>query len=162
MTFATLDHPVAILYSGNTATWCQGGCSRFRYPYCHVGDRPYCEGCALIARIKAIPALPAPPAPPKVKIAKERRPQSNRKRRDSSNIDQEILEALADEPCNTTTLIQKTGWSHKTILRHTLALEKDRKILSFRHVGGTGGSSARWYSLVKDKSLLVRRVVQYR
>lgn len=149
---ATLERPIAILYSGKTATWCKGGCGKFRYPYCYVLDRPYCEGCALIARIEAIPALP------KLKILKEKKTSKNTKRRDSSNIDQEILEALADGPCNTTTLIQKTGWSHKTILCHTLALEKDRKILSFRHVGGTGGSSARWYSLIKDKNLLVRKV----
>lgn len=58
MSTATLERPIAILYEGKTATWCRGGCGKFRYPYCYVEDRPYCEGCAFIARLEAVTAQP--------------------------------------------------------------------------------------------------------
>lgn len=36
----------AILYQGQFAAWCKGGCNRFRKPYCYVENSPICHVCA--------------------------------------------------------------------------------------------------------------------
>ncbi|MGL5922148.1 hypothetical protein [Chroococcidiopsis sp.] len=36
----------AILYQGQFAAWCKGGCGRFRKPHCYVENSPICCMCA--------------------------------------------------------------------------------------------------------------------
>lgn len=136
---ATLERPIAILYTGTTATWCKGGCGRFRYPYCYVADRPYCEGCATIASIRAIVA---PPAPEKAKP-----PKKQPKRRIGSK--QLILEALSAGPASSRQLAAKLGLHQDTITTAAKWLIDRGMICAARESGG-GSRSALWYALPED------------
>ncbi len=44
----------AILCEGEKATWCKGGCGKFRYPYCTLENRPICPDCAGRLRLQVI------------------------------------------------------------------------------------------------------------
>lgn len=44
----------ALLCEGEKATWCKGGCGKFRYPYCKAEDRSICADCASRLRLQII------------------------------------------------------------------------------------------------------------
>lgn len=46
----------AILYTGNHAQRCIS-CNRFRYPHCHLDDKPYCQDCSTQYRLRPISPL---------------------------------------------------------------------------------------------------------
>lgn len=50
MTVTLLEQPAIVYkYTGTLATWCKGGCGKFRYPAIFVNDKPHCERCAVAA-----------------------------------------------------------------------------------------------------------------
>lgn len=54
---------------GEKATWCKGGCGKFRYPYSKVEERPICADCTSRLRLQVI----APPRQKQVKVFKSDR-----------------------------------------------------------------------------------------
>lgn len=103
MSTATLERPIAILYTGTSATWCKGGCGKFRYPYCHVAERPYCEGCAFVARLE-------PMAAPKPKEIKAEPAQPTK-----IGAMQLIPYLLEDKPLSSKNLAEQLGLCSDTI-----------------------------------------------
>jgi predicted transcriptional regulator len=144
MTIATLERPVAILYTGTTATWCKGGCGKFRYPYCYVGDRPYCEGCAFVSGIRAVTA-PVKQKPPK------KRPKAR------IGTKQLIPLALSSGPASGRELAERLNVHQDTITfcaKHLVA----RNLICCDRRRGVGAREQLWYALPKDIEKLQEKV----
>lgn len=134
MNTAALERPAAILYTGTTATWCRGGCGKFRYPYCYVADRPYCEGCAFIARLEPIAALP------KLKSASEKPAQS---KRGAKHLIPSLLE---DGPASTKDLAAQLGLCSDSVNLAARKLVAEGVIIAQRQ-RGNGARMPMYYAL---------------
>lgn len=142
----------AILYTGITATWCRGGCRKFRYPYCYLGDTPYCENCAVIAQLKPISS----PAPQSQKpVCPPRKIRAEPRKAISPNIKDKLLKVLQNGPASSTEMTRQIGCNKASLDRRARQLTKQNLIY---HGADYKNKSCNWYSLPQDKEQLIAKL----
>lgn len=153
-----------ILYDGATAQWCRGGCGKFRYPYCFVGDSPYCLDCTKLNRLNPVKRLERLDRLDKLDIFESKEVKENRPRQlkivcdfpkpKKPTIKERIVALLQDGPQSSVGLAKTLGNHPISVSNAARLLIVEGTILSVREQSKT---PMLWYSLPVYKDELVEK-----
>ena len=146
----------AILYQGQSATWCKGGCNRFRKPHCHVENSPICYMCARKMELQPINKIVAEKTLQSLRLSSKPRQKrtigsGNLPALKQTRVSDRLLKILRFQPHRSSDLAQilRCGSQYLTVVARNLV--REGKIIAARE---QSKNPQLWYALPRHREQL--------